>query len=58
MSVTPGTSWVPVALSLIVVNAWMLWRQLWQRNYWRAGGLIVVIAFAVDLQAQLLNINP
>jgi hypothetical protein len=43
MSVTSATSWVPVALSLIVLNAWMLWRQLRQRNYWRAGALVVVI---------------
>jgi hypothetical protein len=44
MSVTSATSWMPIALSLIVLNAWMLWRQLRQRNYWRAGGLVVVIA--------------
>jgi energy-coupling factor transporter ATP-binding protein EcfA2 len=44
MSVTSAVSRVPVALVLIVLNAWMLWRQLRRRNYRRASGLVVVIA--------------
>jgi hypothetical protein len=44
MWVTSATSHTPVALGLIVLNIWMLWRQLQKRNYRRAGGLAVVIA--------------
>jgi hypothetical protein len=43
MPVTSATLRVLVALSLIVPNTWMLWWQLQQRNYGRAGGLVPVI---------------